>query len=130
MKDAIKSGDAQLALELVHDGVSLSKADAAKLAPHVRGDEVLTSHDQTRSLSRAALSVLAGQPKQLEQLAASLSSAALLFGDVLANKDMQHYGALKPLVGQLTAKEADRFARQYGHVAELGAALRARAAQK
>ena len=58
MKDAIKSGDAQLALELVHDGVSLSKADAAKLAPHVRGDEVLTSHDQTRSLSRAALSVL------------------------------------------------------------------------
>lgn len=130
MNDAIDSGDARLALELVHDGVKLNKADAAKLAPHIRGDEVLTAADFTKSLSRAALEVLADQPAQLTKFAKSLSSAALLFGDVLANKDKALYGALKPLVKELTPKEAEGYARRYSGVTELRAELRARAAQK
>lgn len=130
MSDAINSGDAQLALELVRDGAKLSKADAAKLAPHIRGDEVLSSPDSSKSLARAAVDVLKDQPAQLQKFATSLSSAALLFGDVLANKDKASYAALKPLVKLLTPKEADGYARRYSGVTELAADFRSRAAEK
>ncbi|MGV3621793.1 MAG: hypothetical protein ACO1OB_13295 [Archangium sp.] len=130
MNDAINSGDARFALELIHDGAKLNKADATKLAPHIRGDEVLSNPDSTKSLTRAAVDVLKDQPAQLAKFAGSLSSAALLFGDVLANKDTANYAALKPLVKLLTAKEAEGYARRYSGVTELSADFRKRAAEK
>ncbi len=130
MNDAVKSGDAKLALELVNDGVKLSKADRVALAPHLRSDDVLQSADHTKNLARAAISVLADQPAQLEHFARSISSPAGLFSEVLANNDKELAGALKPLVRLLTPKEADGLARRHSTVTELRPALQTRAAEK
>jgi hypothetical protein len=130
LKDAISAGDARLALELVDDGATLTKTDRAKLAPHVRGDEVLLSADATRNLSRAAVSVLADQPAALERFARSLSAPSILFTEVLANKDRALAVALKPLVSLLTPKEADALARRHSNLAELLGDLRTRASQR
>ncbi len=130
LRDAVNSGDAKLALELVHDGAKLSKSDRTKLAPHIRGDDVLQSADGTKDLTRTAISVLAEQPAQLEKFARSVSSPAVLFVDVLVNKDKALAAVLKPLVKLLTPKEADGLARRHFVVTDLRADFQARAAQK
>ncbi|HEY0882410.1 MAG TPA: hypothetical protein VGD87_12800, partial [Archangium sp.] len=126
LKDAITSGDARLALELVHDGASLSKSQKLELAPHLLSDEVLLSADSTKSLARAAISVLADQPNALERFARSLTSPAVLFSEALANRDQANARALAPLVGLLSPKEAKGLARLHPRSA-IAAELRARA---
>lgn len=126
LKDAISSGDARLALELVHDGATLSKTQKRELAPHLLTDEVLLSADSTKSLSRAAISVLADQPAALERFARSLTSPAVLFTDVLSNRDQANARVLAPLVGLLSAKEAKGLLRLHPRSA-IAAELRARA---
>jgi len=130
MKDAVKSGDAKLALELLNDGVKLSKADRVVLAPHIRSDDVLQNGDNTKNLARAAISVLADQPQQLEAFARSISSPAVLFAEVLSNKDTALAAPLASLTKLLTPKEADGLARRHSPVTELRTALQTRAAEK
>ncbi len=126
MNDAISSGDAQLALELVNDGAQLTRSQKLELAPHIMSDEVLISADATKNLARAAVSVLADQPKALERFAKSVSSPAVLFTEVLANRDQAGARALKPLVALLSPKEARGLLKMHPR-SELSSELRARA---